>query len=102
MDPEYNIKLTLYHTAALVMCSVSFLSLVNSQAPGDGDPTCLAMNDGSHPEHVLYLRHLMDTRDYIQLLPIGGGDAVWQALDKDDNNVLGGQTQVKTEQYIYK
>ena len=93
---EYNTeeKLTLYRTA-LIMCSVSFLSLVNSQAPGDGDPTCLARNDRSHPEHVLYVRHLMDTRDYPQLLPFDGEVTTWQALDKDGNNIIGRQTQVK-------
>ena len=85
--------------SALALCFLSSLYLADSQAPGDGHPTCLARNDGSHPEHVVYVRHLMDTRDYRQLLPFAGEDAVWQALDKDENNIIGGQTQVKTEQY---
>ena len=97
---EYNEKLTLIHTA-LIMCGVSFLSLADSQAPGDGDLTCLRKNDRSHPEHVLYVGHLMDTRDYLQLLPIGGEDTVWQSLDRDENNIIGGQTQVNAER-IYR
>ena len=43
----------------------------------------------------------MDTRDYLQLLPIGGEDTVWQALDRDENNIIGGQTQVNAER-IYR
>jgi hypothetical protein len=36
----------------------------------------------------------MDTRDYTQLLPIGDeDDTVWQALDRDENNIIGGHTQ---------
>ena len=81
---------TLY--SALSLCCVSFLSLVNSQAPGDGDPTCLAMNDCSYSEHV---HPLMDTRDYTQLLPTDGEDTVWQALDLDEDKYwFGGYTQV--------
>ena len=86
--------------SALFLCFLSSLYLADSQAPGDGDPNCLGRNDRSHPEHVLYVCHLMDTRDYLELLPIGGEDAVWQALDKDENNVVAGHTQVQADLYI--
>ena len=82
--------------SALALCFLSSLYLAESQAPGDGDPTCLARNNHPHPEHVLYVGHLMDTRDYLQLLRFDGKDTTWQALDKDENNIMGGQTQVKT------
>ena len=87
-------KFTLY--IALVTCCVCFLSHVDSGAPGDGDPTCLSMKNISYPKHV---HLLMDTTDYIQLLPIDGEDTVWQALDLD--NFFGGYTQVQAYNPFY-
>ena len=79
---------------AIVLFFVSsLLCLADSQAPGDGNDTCI--NDPQHPVYDDYVHPLMDTRDYIQLLPNSEGkDGVWQALDKDENNPSGRKTEV--------
>ena len=78
----------------IVLCFVSsLLCLADSQAPGDGDKVCI--NDPHHPVYDGYIHPLMDTRDYIQLLPNSDGEyGVWQSLDKDKNNPRGRHSEV--------
>lgn len=79
---------------AIFLCFVSsLLCLTDSQAPGDGDDFCI--NDPQRPVYDDYIYPLMDTRDYIQLLPnYDGQHGVWQVLDKDEKNPAGSSTKV--------
>ena len=68
----------------------SFVSCVLCQAPGDGDPLCVdEVIDGLEnpffplrPTYANNVRPLMDSRDYVALLP-----GPWQQVDNDNNNV---------------
>lgn len=80
-------SLTRMHSLRLT-CVVIYvcITLAGSQAPGDGHQTCL--DKASHPVYDRHVRPLMDTRDYIQLLPYSDGTGgVWKTLDED-----GGET----------
>ena len=73
------------------------LSVVTGRAPGDGDNFCtntLPRTDGVQaPVHPSNVKILMDSFNYLSLLPPHGG-AVWQQLDLDDNNEDGRGTEV--------
>ena len=75
----------------LTLFVVVLLPVVTSRAPGDGDVFCTDTLAGvQHPSNV---KILMDSFNYINLLPPLGG-AVWQRLDLDNNNAFGVGTEV--------
>ena len=57
--------------------------LASLQPRRDADEDCLG--DPSHPVYQSYEQPLMDTRDYLQLLPAGsdGVGGVWKVLNED-------------------
>ena len=72
------------------------LSVVTGRAPGDGDDFCtntLPNTEIQAPVHPSNVKILMDSFNYLNLLPPHGG-AVWMQLDLDDNNVGGEGTEV--------
>ena len=73
------------------------LSVVTGRAPGDGNDFCtntLPIPGGVQaPVHPSNVKILMDSFNYLNLLPPHGG-AVWQQLDLDTNNVDGAGTEV--------
>ena len=81
---------------------VKFVTLVSSQAPGDGDPICVhEVVDGKtspffplHPTYPTNEHPLMDSRDYVGLLQ-GGNPPVWQQVDNDNNNTNTTVTNVR-------
>ena len=79
------------HGLVLLLC---LASLAGSQAPGDGDQVCIDLS--LHPEYEDNTHPLMDSRDYIQVLP-GTNDGPWQKLNLDENN----QDNQKTQVYMY-
>ena len=78
------------HCLVLLLC---LASLAGSQAPGDGDQACTHSN--SHPGYEDHMHPLMDSRDYIQVLP-GSNDGPWQKLNLDENNQNNQKTEVCT------
>ena len=80
-------------TLTVVCVMVLLLCLAGSQAPGDGDQVCIDLS--LHPEYEDHTHPLMDSRDYIQILPlVRNATDMWQKLDLDDNNLPGAQTEV--------
>ena len=70
------------------------LSVVTGRAPGDGNAFCTdTLARVQPPVHPLNTKILMDSFNYLNLLPPHGG-AVWQQLDLDDNNEIGEGTEV--------
>ena len=69
------------------------LSVATGRAPGDGDAFCNSTNGVQAQEHPTNVKILMDSFNYLNLLPPHGG-AVWQRLDLDDNNYDGEGTEV--------
>ena len=78
------------HCLVLLLC---LASLAGSQAPGDGDQGCI--DSSSHPEYEDHMHPLMDSRDYIQVLP-RTNDGPWQKLNLDENNKDNQKTEVCT------
>ena len=75
--------------------SCQFL-LVSASAPGDEDSFCVNPDESSvtpPPVHPPNFRILMDSFNYINLLPPHGG-AVWQFVDNDTNNEVARGTEV--------
>lgn len=72
------------------------LSVVKAAgAPGDGDTFCTETLSGLGADPLPPSAGiLMDSYDYLNLLPPNEQRAVWQQLDLDDNNALGRGTQV--------
>ena len=77
------------------MCALLFhsLSLCSAQAPGDEDERCTtAENAPTYPDTV---RMLMDSHNYVQLLPGSGTGnppipgAVWTDRSVDGNDIIG-------------
>ena len=68
----------------MLPCLLGLVIVTNSQAPGDGNDTCV---DPSRYESRQ--RRLMDSWDYKQLLPqpSDGTGGVWQTLDVDGANI---------------
>ena len=64
---------------------------VTAAAPGDADNFCVSFLPP--PVFPPNTRVLLDSFNYINLLPPQDG-AVWQQVDNDDNNVIGAGTQV--------
>ena len=62
------------------------LSLVRSQAPGDGDPFCTQLSEAvTPPAYPPNTRILMDSFHYLQLLsPVTNIPSAWQQVDVDD------------------
>ena len=86
-------QLRMVHLAPLVAV---LLSVVTARAPGDGNAFCTDTLTGSvvqAPVHPFNVKILMDSFNYLNLLPPHDG-AVWQQLNLDDNNVDGGGTEV--------
>ena len=77
----------------------SLLSVVNTRAPGDGDRLCTVTLPSTGEVQPAPLpanaKVLMDSYDYITLLPRSEGGA-WQQVDLDDNNDPGRGTEVST------
>ena len=77
------------------VCVLLFLTLspCSAQAPGDEDERCTDAEDApTYPDTV---RNLMDSYNYVQLLPGSGTGnppiegAVWTDRSVDDNNTIG-------------
>ena len=78
----------------------SLLSVVTGRAPGDGNDFCTYTLAGVRPPvYPSNANILMDSFNYFNLLP-PHGQAVWQQLDLDDNNVAGGGTEVIVLVYV--
>ena len=71
--------------------------MVTGRAPGDGDDFCtntLPVTDGVvAPVHLSNVKILMDSFNYLNLLPPHDTPA-WQRLNLDDNNEAGEGTEV--------
>ena len=76
------------------VCRLLFLTLspCSAQAPGDEDEQCTGAEDApTYPDTV---RNLMDSYNYVQLLPGSGTGnppiegAVWTDRSVDDNNTI--------------
>ena len=80
-----------------ILCVALSLSVITGRAPGDGDDFCtntLPVTDGVvAPVHPSNAKILMDSFDYLNLLPPHDTPA-WQRLDLDDNNEPGEGTEV--------
>lgn len=76
---------------------VGFPTVVSSLAPGDEDPFCSVLNNGSAGV-PLNSKILLDSYNYLNLLPPHTG-AVWQVVGNDNNNLQGGATIVSTMVY---
>ena len=63
--------------------------MASESAPGDEDSFCVPQL----PVHPPNVRILMDSFNYINLLPPHSG-AVWQSVDNDANNQPGRGTEV--------
>ena len=80
----------LYSTVILCTCTCLLSSAYYDGAPNDANPYCTSrILDPRIPN----ARILLDSYNYVNLLP-PHDDAVWQAVDKDDNNVPGRGTEV--------
>ena len=68
------------------------LSLVQSQAPGDGDPFCTQLSMSiTPPTYPPNTRILMDSLHYLQLLsPVPSIPAAWQQVDVDGRTSSSG------------
>ena len=77
----------------IVCVMLLLLCLAGSQAPGDGDQVCI--DSSFHPEYEDHTHPLMDSRDYIQVLP-RTNDGPWQKLNLDENNQDNQKTEVST------
>ena len=68
------------------------LSLVQSQAPGDGDPFCTKLSKAvTPPTYPSNTRILMDSLHYLQLLsPVPSIPSAWQQVDVDGKTSSGG------------
>ena len=78
----------------------SLLSVASARAPGDADTQCavdilstFGVQPGQLPANA---KVLMDSYDYILLLPRTAG-GVWQQVDLDDNNDPGRGTEVRLD-----
>ena len=73
------------------------MSVVTASAPGDEQSFCTNELEASAmtppPVHPPNSRILMDSYNYINLLPPHDG-AVWQQVDNDNNNEAGRGTSV--------
>ena len=73
--------------------------MASTRAPGDADTLCtltLPTTGELQPAPLsANAKVLMDSFDYILLLPRAAG-GVWQQVDLDDNNLEGRGTQVST------
>ena len=78
-----------YSTVLLCTCTC-LLSSVYAAAPRDAMPYCTSRYEDPGIPNA---RILMDSYNYVNLLPPHDG-AVWQAVDRDENNVPGRQTEV--------
>ena len=71
-------------------------STASASAPGDEDSFCVTVGQNpliTPPVHPPNARVLMDSFNYINLLPPHSG-AVWQFVDNDTNNQAGRGTEV--------
>ena len=79
--------------------------MAGARAPGDGDKLCTvtlpASGSREPPPLPANARVLMDSYDYINLLPTSEDSAVWQQLDLDDNNVPGRRTEVRFKSSVW-
>ena len=76
----------------------SILALVAGQAPGDEDTHCTEFLPSLNPPQNVFddppnVVPLMDSSHYLRLLP-PNTDPVWQGVDMDDSNPIGGATTV--------
>lgn len=87
---------------SILLAGLALVSCIQGQAPGDGDPLCTEeIVDGMmnpfftiHPGYSANERPLMDSRNYIRLLPPSGFSYLpWQSVDRDNNNT----TEIVTE-----
>ena len=77
----------------------ALVSAVSASAPDDVDPFC--SNGLTYPRvHPPNTRFLLDSYNYINLLPPHDG-AVWQQVDNDDNNEAGRGTSVSMSSLVH-
>ena len=72
------------HWINLLPCLLGLVIVTNSQAPGDGNDTCV-----DPTRYESRQRRLMDSWDYERLLPqpSDGTGGVWQTLDVDGDYI---------------
>ena len=68
----------------------------SSVAPGDGDLLCEPLGTAPIPAYSANMRVLMDSWNYVSVLPntINDAEAVWRQVDNDENNRGGLTTNV--------
>ena len=71
--------------AVLLLFSTSVCAQMRRMTPGDEDGFCLSRLGNANK--IPGVKVLLDSRHYEQLLGVGG--AVWDQIDKDDNNPPG-------------
>lgn len=76
-----------------ILCIIALLSEVTARAPEDAESICREI-PLPRPENPPNSRVLMDSYNYVNLLPPHGG-AVWQQVDNDENNEGGRGTEVR-------
>ena len=69
------------------------LCVAIARAPGDADTFCTNGENINVPAYSSNIKVLMDSFNYLNLLPPLLG-SVWQHLDLDDNNAIGSSTEV--------
>ena len=72
------------HLINLLPYLLGLVIVTNSQAPGDGNDTCV-----DPTRYESRQRRIMDSWDYERLLPLAsdGTGGVWQTLDVDRDNI---------------
>ena len=86
-----------FNTGVSVLLLVAILvSMVSAGAPGDEDIFCTNDSYGVTipPLYPPNSKILLDSYNYVNLLP-PQDNAVWQAVDNDDNNEAGRGTEVR-------
>ena len=80
-----------------VLCvGAVIVARASAVAPGDEEPLCdelRAVGSIPTPDYDPTMRVLMDTWNYINLLPVRVG-SVWEQVDNDSNNPVGVTTNV--------
>ena len=74
------------YKVGIILALHALVSAISASAPGDEESFCRSISPP--PVYPPNSRTLMDSYDYLNLLPPHAG-AVWQRVDNDDNNLSG-------------
>ena len=87
-----------------LLCVVAALvARASAVAPGDEEGLCNNLRASGTiptPDYDPTMRILMDTVNYLNLLPVRSG-SVWEQVDNDDNNPTAVTTNVSVDLLLY-